>query len=172
MNVFPLPVVDAGQDIYILEGSSTNLRATATGNIASYTWSPATYLTSATVNNPAVNGPFNDITYLLTVVSREGCIATDQVSVKLLGKIKIPNAFSPNRDDINDVWNIPNLAAYPGAIVEIFDRYGQLVFRTIGYNKPWDGTRNGTAMPVGVYYYIVTPNNGAERMNGSVTLIR
>jgi gliding motility-associated-like protein len=172
VKVFPLPTVDAGQDIYIPDGSSTNLRSTATGNNISYLWSPPTYLSSTTISNPSVNRPIDDILYLLTVTSQDGCKASDDVMVKILRKIKIPNAFSPNRDGINDVWNIAYLNDYPGSIVEIFDRYGKLVFRSIGYSKPWDGTRNGMPMPVGVYYYIITPNNGVERTTGSVMLLR
>ena len=84
------------------------------------------------------------MTYVLTATSVEGCKASDQVNVKLLYKIKIPNAFSPNGDAINDVWNISNLSDYPGCVVDIFDRYGKQVFNSIGYNRPWNGTRNGT----------------------------
>jgi gliding motility-associated-like protein len=172
MKVLAIPTVDAGPDRYVLDGTSITLKASATGNGLTYLWSPATYLGNTTVLQPTVNRPFDDILYGLTVTSEDGCKASDQVWVKLLRKINIPNVFSPNGDGTNDVWNIRYLSDYPGCTVEIFDRYGKLVFRSIGYNKPWDGTRNGTPVPVGVYYYIIAPENGVERLNGSVTVLR
>ncbi|MES2649809.1 MAG: PKD domain-containing protein [Bacteroidota bacterium] len=172
IQVYALPIVNAGQDIYILDGNSTHLDANARGNVLSYTWSPSTYLNNTNINNPTVTRPLNDITYSLTVTSQEGCKASDEVLVKILRDFKIPNVFSPNGDGINDVWKINNLGDYPGAVVEIFDRYGSLAYRTIGYNNPWDGRRNGNPVPVGVYYYIITPKNGAEKVTGSVTVLR
>jgi gliding motility-associated-like protein len=92
--------------------------------------------------------------------------------VKILRPLNIPNAFSPNGDGINDVWNITYLNDYPNCTMDIFDRYGRIVYQTIGYNKPWDGTRNGNPVPVGVYYYIIDPKNGAPKVTGSVTVLR
>jgi gliding motility-associated-like protein len=92
--------------------------------------------------------------------------------VTVLLPVNVPNAFSPNGDGINDVWNIRNLADYPDATVKIFDRYGKLVYTSRGYSKPWDGTRNGTALPVGTYSYIIQVKQGDTPLNGSVTIIR
>ncbi|MDQ6608382.1 MAG: gliding motility-associated C-terminal domain-containing protein, partial [Bacteroidota bacterium] len=100
------------------------------------------------------------------------CSSTDAVNVKVLKAPVIPNAFSPNNDGINDVWNIRYLNTYANASIEVYNRYGSLVFRSIGYNKPWDGTYNGNQLPVGVYYYIVDPKNGRQKMSGSVTILR
>ena len=172
LKVLAIPAVDAGPDLYILDGSSVVLRASATGNGLRYLWTPPTYLNNIAILNPTVSRPFDNILYGLTVTNADGCVASDQVWVKILRKINIPNAFSPNGDGVNDAWNITYLNDYPGCTVDIFDRYGKQVFKSIGYNKPWDGTRNGTPMPVGVYYYIIAPNNGVERLNGSVTLLR
>ena len=85
---------------------------------------------------------------------------------------EIPNAFSPNGDGINDVWRIKYLEFYSEATVQIFNRYGQLVYLTTGYNVPWDGNFKGTPLPVGTYYYIINPKNGREIMKGSVTIVR
>jgi hypothetical protein len=46
------------------------------------------------------------------------------------------------------------------------------VYTSRGYSKPWDGTRNGTALPVGTYYYIIQVKQGDTPLNGSVTIIR
>jgi gliding motility-associated-like protein len=92
--------------------------------------------------------------------------------VKLLLKPLIPNIFSPNGDGIHDKWQIDFLDTYPGCTVEIFNRYGQIVFRSLGYSTPWDGTVNGKQVPIGTYYYIVDPKNNRPKMTGYVEVIR
>jgi gliding motility-associated-like protein len=94
------------------------------------------------------------------------------MKVKVLKKVVVPNAFSPNGDGINDVWIIRNLPDYPDASVKIFDRYGQQVFVSKGYSKPWDGTMQGRPLPVGTYYYIIQLKAGEKPLQGSITIIR
>jgi gliding motility-associated-like protein len=88
------------------------------------------------------------------------------------GDIIIPNSFSPNGDGRNDLWEIENLSAYPHNTVEIFNRYGQRLFRSIGYNIAWDGTFKGQPVPPATYYYIVNLKNGNKSFSGSVTIVR
>ena len=84
----------------------------------------------------------------------------------------IPNAFSPNNDGINDKWEIKYLNDYPAALVTVFDRYGQPVYNSSGTYIPWDGTFKGSPLPIGTYYYIISPGNGRKVLSGSVTLLR
>ena len=65
---------------------------------------------------------------------------TIQLSPVDVCTIVIPNTITPNGDGINDVWNITSIVNYPNVTVKIFNRYGQLVYNSIGYPKPWDGT--------------------------------
>ena len=88
------------------------------------------------------------------------------------GDVIIPNSFSPNGDGRNDLWEIKNLGAYPHNTVEVFNRYGQRLFRSIGYNIAWDGTFNGQPVPQATYYYIVNLKNGNKSLSGSVTIVR
>jgi gliding motility-associated-like protein len=91
----------------------------------------------------------------------------------MLEPVVIPNAFSPNGDGVNDRWEIKNLSVYPGATVEIFDRGGHLVYSVMnGYSTPWDGSRSGKPLPVGVYYYIINLKNGFSAKTGYVTILR
>lgn len=162
---------DAGPELVVLEGNSATLDPVVTGDNLQYLWMPSTFLNSNTLKNP-VTTPKNDITYSLTVTGNASCTATDSVLIKVLKQPTIPNAFSPNNDGINDVWNIKYLNTYIDASIEVYNRYGALVYRSIGYNKPWDGSYNGTPLPVGVYYYIIDPKNGRQKMSGSVTILR
>ena len=113
-----------------------------------------------------------DQTYTLVASVGGKCTATDFLLVKVLKPVKVPNAFSPNGDAVNDTWNINNLADYAGATVEIFNRYGQQVYHSIGYSTPWDGTIKGKPLPVATYYYIINLKNGFAPLTGSITLIR
>jgi gliding motility-associated-like protein len=170
--IHPYPVVDAGPDLFLLQGGQQTIRATVTGsNNYAYLWSPATWLSDPTILQPITKAE-DDITYTITVTGAGGCAGTDEVFVKQLLKPIIPNAFSPNGDGINDTWIIRHLDSYPGATVQVFDRYGKSIFISTGYNQPWNGTTGGKPVPAGVYYYIVDPKNGMSRSQGSVTVIR
>ena len=170
--IHPYPVVNAGPDLFVLEGGQATIAATATGSSNYvYRWSPVTDLNNPNTLQP-VTKPTVDRTYVLTVTGAGGCSSSDDVFVKVLLAPVIPNVFSPNGDGINDVWNIRYLNSYIGASVKVFDRYGKMIFESIGYNTPWDGKKAGKELPVGVYYYIIDPKNGRKAMSGSVTILR
>ena len=172
MEVNPTPIADAGADKVALEGGVVTLTPKIITNIpVTYLWTPPTGLSNPNIAAPAASPPM-DIIYTLTVTSDKGCTTSDQVSVKLLLAPVIPNVFTPNKDGINDKFVIQFLESYPGCVVEIYNRYGQIVFRSIGYSKPWEGTFNGKDAPAGTYYYIVDPKNGRKRMSGFIDLVR
>ncbi|MBB6001967.1 LamG-like jellyroll fold domain-containing protein [Arcicella rosea] len=64
-------------------------------------------------------------------------------------KILIPNAFSPNSDGVNDTWEIHGIKNNPDVIVEIYDRWGELIFYSKGYSTPWDGTYKNSPLNEG-----------------------
>jgi gliding motility-associated-like protein len=85
--------------------------------------------------------------------------------------IQIPNAFSPNGDGINDVWAIDDLKEYPDCKVSVFNRWGQELFQSTGYGRPWDGTYNGKPVPFATYYYIIILP-GKKPYSGWVVLLK
>lgn len=172
IRVFATPTADAGIDKTVLEGGVVTLDGNGSGDQPiSYLWTPSLGLDDATIAKPKASPP-DDQFYTLLVTSANGCKATDVVFVKLLKKPDIPNIFSPNGDGVHDRWVINHLESYPGAVVEVYNRYGQLVFRTVNYTTPWDGTYNGKPLPIGTYYYIVDPKNGRKQLSGYVDIIR
>jgi gliding motility-associated-like protein len=90
----------------------------------------------------------------------------------VLDGITIPNTFTPNRDGVNDTWEVKNLKDYQNCTVLIFDRYGGQVYSSKGYPTAWDGTIGGRRLPTGTYYYIINLNNGTAPLAGWVALIR
>lgn len=166
------PRADAGADKAISKGGSVQLGGAAAGSAGSaqtYKWTPATGLDRDDVPDPMAS-PDHDITYRLTVTTVQGCVAFDDVEIKVLQHPEIPGAFSPNGDGINDYWNIKYL--YPQATVTIYNRYGELVFSFTANTKSWDGKHNGKQVPAGVYYYLIDPHNGVKRISGSIMVLR
>ncbi|SFE41281.1 gliding motility-associated C-terminal domain-containing protein [Chitinophaga sp. CF118] len=86
--------------------------------------------------------------------------------------LDIPNVFSPNGDGINDRWNLDGLKARPGCLVEVYNRWGQTVYRSEGYILGWDGTRQGKLVSPGTYYYVIKTAPGEKTYTGWVLLLR
>jgi gliding motility-associated-like protein len=87
--------------------------------------------------------------------------------------VVIPNAFTPNGDGINDLWNIKSIEAYPQCIISVYSRYGALVYQSKGYPRSWDGTSNGSPVPTGTYYFIINLNeDNSKPLTGYVAVIR
>jgi gliding motility-associated-like protein len=171
--VWKKPVADAGPDLKTRLGFPVVLKGSAKGSDVTWFWTPANDLSATTQLNPTSNPP-QTTTYTLHVNSSHGCgTASDDVQVKVFDKIIIPNAFSPNADGINDTWNIELLELFNDADINVYNRYGQVVFHSRGYSTQWNGTRNGDPLPVGTYYYIIDLKINKEPVfKGSVTIIR
>ena len=86
--------------------------------------------------------------------------------------LHIPAAFSPNGDGYNDEFFIENLHLYPRAVVQIYNRWGQLLYEDLGINGFWDGTYNGNPVPTGAYLYNIMLNINEDPRVGTVTIIR
>lgn len=135
---------------------------------AKYLWSTGD--TSLTIDHLAVG------TYTLYITDKYNRKDTAYTVVEpLVGDarcLNIPNAFTPDGDGTNDVWNIRSLAEFGDCKVEIFNQWGSLVFRSHGYPTPWDGKYNGEPSPAGAYYFVIDLGNNAGKYTGTVTIIR
>jgi gliding motility-associated-like protein len=171
VTVVAPPTIKVDSVITLLEGAQVPLNATASGNGLAFKWTPVTGLNHDNILNP-IASPLDDTQYTLAVTSADSCVVYANVFVKVLKKLIIPNTFTPNGDNINDYWEIKYLNQYPNCTVDIFNRYGQKLFTSIGYAQPWDGKYQGNYLPTGTYYYIINPKNGRSRVSGSVTIIR
>jgi gliding motility-associated-like protein len=164
--------IDAGEDLNIELGESVILNGSGTSNPV---WTPETYL-STTQSFTPTSTPAETTTYFLTVTNGT-CVLTDEMTVKINEIIIVPSGFTPNNDNTNDIWEITNISQYPNNIVKIYDRSGQIVFKTTGYtivDNNWDGTFNGKELPTSTYFYVIDLNTGGEDsvFKGSVTIIR
>ncbi|AJR04847.1 gliding motility-associated C-terminal domain-containing protein [Siansivirga zeaxanthinifaciens] len=91
----------------------------------------------------------------------------------------INNEFSPNGDSANDFFVIDCIENYPDNVLEIYNRWGNIVYKAKGYKNNWDGTSNGRAtlngsdkLPVGTYYYLLDLGDGTKPKAGWLYLNR
>ncbi|MDC0249368.1 gliding motility-associated C-terminal domain-containing protein [Flavobacteriales bacterium] len=120
--------------------------------------------------------------YYLHIKDSDNCLGYDSiyvvVGVKAIGDPTVYEAFTPNGDTKNDTWKPKNIEYYKDALVQVFNRWGGLVFESQGGHSytAWDGTYNnegeGNELPVGTYYYIIDLNTGDAPETGPVTIIR
>jgi gliding motility-associated-like protein len=92
--------------------------------------------------------------------------------VKVVETIAVPNAFTPNGDGRNDTWQIPYIESYPGFVVQVYNRYGQLVYRSNNGVVNWDGTINGKPQDAGTYVYVFDQKQFGGISRGTILLIR
>jgi gliding motility-associated-like protein len=84
----------------------------------------------------------------------------------------IPNAFSPNGDGTNDTWEIFNpTSGNADLIVEIYNRWGELIFYSKGYSVPWDGTYKDKPVPEGTYAYVLRVDSNTV-LRGVILVVR
>ncbi len=82
--------------------------------------------------------------------------------------------FSPNGDGINDYLFINDITdpEYANNTLEIYDRYGNQVFATKGYDNTWDGTRKNEQLPKGTYFYVLDLGDGSGVHKGWIQILR
>lgn len=115
----------------------------------------------------------NNTVFYITQINGTCESSRAEVDVSVgISAINIANTFTPNGDNINDYWVIKNIENYPDALVQVFNRYGQKLFESKGYARPFDGTYNGQKLPSGVYYYIINLSTNCNLLSGSLTIIR
>ncbi|AKD58536.1 hypothetical protein SD10_14285 [Spirosoma radiotolerans] len=149
----------SGQTTYgIVKGATVQLVTQSDEPISRYEWSPPAALSQADVASPEAS-PVETTPYQLTAVGVSGCVATFSVLVEVSEPLYIPSAFSPNADGMNDSWVIPNIGSFPQAEVSIYSRWGELIFYSRGYERPWDGTYKQATVQTGVYTYQIKTGN-------------
>ncbi|MFO8086627.1 MAG: gliding motility-associated C-terminal domain-containing protein [Bacteroidales bacterium] len=170
VEVYPLPVVTVtALDSAVCLGEETELTA---DGATSYSWSNGMSGQTITVT------PMSTTTFTATGTDDNGCKSTGSATViaEDCSTFFIPNAFSPNGDNVNDVFKpLGDFAAIDEYELLIYDRWGNVIFNTQDPSKGWDGTIEGEAAPHGVYVYQIYYKSvwGKEfTKSGSVTLLK
>ena len=170
------PVVNAGRDTVVLSGTHVQLKAIDLGNFGfvSYNWSPGVGLNNTGIFNPIATTD-RDITYTVISKMQNGCTAIDDITIKVFNGIEIyvPTAFTPNGDGHNDLLKAIPVGIKQFKFLNIYNRWGQLVFQTTNPLNGWDGKVNGI-LQTGVFVWIaegINYNGNLITRKGSTVLI-
>ncbi len=155
LTVNPLPLVDLGKDTALCGTSTLMVEA---GNFAYYNWSTGDNSSFVTVDADRNE----DEPLWVEVTDEKGCVGKDTMILEVCDAYllfsNIPNTITPgDRNGQNDTWIIPNIDLFPDAVLEIYDRWGRLIYRTNNVaNNPWNGeTMSGKELPMDAYYYVL-----------------
>ncbi|MBI5915580.1 MAG: gliding motility-associated C-terminal domain-containing protein [Bacteroidetes bacterium] len=154
-------------------GAEITLNSQTTQPAITYQWSNGS--TADTANVTAFNPPSE--TFAVTVTDDLGCTGMDTITFTVLEpQFDIPNAFSPNGDDLNQHFKVVILGENIEVLSsKIWNRWGQMVFEESNGNTGWDGTQGGDPAASDVYVYrivIQLPDGTRFTESGDVTLLR
>ncbi len=175
VTVFPPIATDAGpRDTAIVLNQPLQLHGTG-GQI--YLWSPFTGLGNPNIADPVAK-LLNNQQYILKASNAAGCSGTDTINItvyKVDAGLYVPNAFTPNGDNINEVFRAVPLGMKKLNYFRIYNRLGELLFSTEKQNEGWDGSNKGKPQNPDVYVWIVEGIDYQDNKifkRGVVTLIR
>ncbi|HRG59584.1 MAG TPA: gliding motility-associated C-terminal domain-containing protein [Bacteroidia bacterium] len=177
IHILPAADVDLGPDVSIFFGESykTDPEINGPANLGTYLWSPDSTLSCNTCLNPIAN-PTITTDFVMNYKNTAGCIARDtiKIEVKPNYEVFIPSGFSPNNDNINDVFYARG--PYIKSVnMKIWDRYGAVIFESPYSNYGWDGTNRFKDINTGVYVYYITVvflDGVTKEFKGNITLSR
>jgi gliding motility-associated-like protein len=153
--VYPAPIVDAGADVTVPLGATVDLLVSGVGVGMTYVWAPASYLSCSTCEDPTAS-VVGTTPFVVTGTDENGCSSSDTIYVIVDGEISIfiPNVFSPNGDGENDIFKVYG-PAWESYQMQIYNRWGGLVFDSEDPNMEWDGKhyKNGGDCPQAVFVY-------------------
>jgi gliding motility-associated-like protein len=163
----------------VVLGNSLILNASSThGGMMEWFWEPGDDLSCDRCPNPTYNGDRSRLYYVYGE-TEEGCRASDSVRVKVEGEYSMmfPNAFSPNKNGINDVFRPVGVGINLTLEYQltIYNRWGEKVFETLDPLHGWDGTYGGRQPMEGVYVYkaqVVFLDGSRKIYKGDITLLR
>lgn len=179
-KINPLPLVWLGNDT-VLFGNQTLTLDVNNPDFQLYQWSNGSVLSNITATGQAGNQ-----TIWVKVTDLHGCENSDTIKITAAdySKLRIPAAFTPNGDGINDKWYFP--APEPGSRedlypyfddvdVKVFNRLGKLVWQSSKRFTAWDGKDlNGNPLPMDSYHYLIRfkITDKIYLYKGSVTIVR
>ena len=168
------PLGSAGGDTCIGRGGSVQLQAS--GGI-DYQWFESPFpLSDPSAPNPTAK-PDEDTDFVVEITDQNGCTIIDSVRVAVaddpLSFIPAINVITPNNDGFNDYLEFDNLAKYGVNTLQVFNRWGEIIYSAVGYqndDERWDGTYKGKPLPAGAYFYLLRIND--FQIKQTITLLR
>ena len=132
------------------------------------------WITNSIPNTSFVT-PVTPTSYTFSATDFAGCVSNVVFTVDINSScdVLVNNGFTPNGDGVNDFFVIDNIEKYPNNNVQIFNRWGDKVFKTSRYDNAtnnWDGKFNGKPVTSGTYFYLILNDNGKVLKKGWLEL--
>ncbi|HEY9196739.1 MAG TPA: gliding motility-associated C-terminal domain-containing protein, partial [Mucilaginibacter sp.] len=163
VQFLPNPILDV-PNATLCQYTKESITLTAPDGFVKYEWN------GQAGNNTFITDKLGSVQ--LTVTDNNGCKATQTIMISShCDDIHIPNAFSPNGDGHNDTWVIAGLEGDLSTTVKVYNRLGSMIFQSVGYATPWNGTFENKKLPSGVYYYIISAKGAKQILSGPVTIL-
>jgi len=155
-----------------------------------YNWTPSTYLSCDNCPSPSIDlqcgtiGYSNcidfpeTVSYTITMADTMGCFENEEsimFNIVIETKAALPQAFTPNGDGENDIAFVRGWGIKEFLELQIFNRWGQQVFKTTDITQGWDGTFKGEPQNAETFAYTIKIINTADEeefIKGYITLIR
>ena len=169
-----MSIADAG----CKDDNTGSIQAFVSGGTSPYNFYWPDNIIDLDKTNMSILGDLLAGEYALEIIDDMGCILQDTATVIHNPKIclEVYSAFSPNEDSNHDFWEIKNIEFYPEALVEVYNRSGDRVYRRREYKNTlkdaFNGKVDGNRLPSATYYYIINLENGDEPFTGTVTIVR
>jgi len=172
ITVYPTPYVDftmSSDFANIGELVGFNSSNISSGN--TYEWSfgdgNAEVSNAITSHAYASSGQFM-VQHIVT--SEHGCMDSITKSIEIIRPIRVPNIMTPNNDGFNDYMVFEGLEGYEGSTVQVYNRWGTLIYKSEDYKNNWDGENHSD----GTYFFILTLNEKYKMkpFHGSMTILK
>ncbi len=172
VTVNPNPVVYAGRDTTFNLDEVMSITSNGTGTLK---WISGDNISCSDCPHTQISPRFSSC-YIVEAVNSFGCKRQDEVCIKVTDDFYqyLPNSFTPNNDGLNDVFFIFG-SGLSNVKMEIYDRWGELLFRSADQTNGWDGTFKGLDCQPGAYTYRISYkglNGRTFEKAGTVNLIR
>lgn len=177
VNVLPKIRPFAGNDTMVV--ITQPLQLNAEGG-TSYQWIPSTGLNNSSIKNPIgiYGAEIDTVRYAVLVFNTAGCVDSAFVTVKVFKTnpyVFVPTGFTPNGDGLNDVVRPIAVGVERINYFSIYNRWGQLLFKTTVNGHGWDGKIGGVLQGSNVFVWMVNAVDYLGKpifLKGTVTLIR
>ncbi len=176
----PIAEFEFGPDFITTFSSTVNFTDESYNNIIAWNWDFAG-LGSSSVQNPTYTFPELAGAYLtsLEVSNSAGCVnsTSEEIVVRDDMNLYAPNAFTPDGNEFNQNWRVYTTGFDLFDMeITLYNRWGEIVWKSFDIEVPWDGTYNGTVVPDGVYSWSVTTKSITTdekfEFNGHVVVMR
>lgn len=174
----PLQVFMSITDADCKDDNTGAIQAYITGGTPPYDFYWPQNIVDLDKDNTSILGNLLAGDYAVEIIDDMGCVLQDTTTVIHNPKtcLEVYSAFSPNEDSNHDFWEIKNIEFYPQALVEVYNRSGDRVFRKRNYqntlSSAFTGKVDGKRLPSATYYYIINLENGDEPFTGTITIVR